>query len=108
MVLSEVVERLMMMSGSDASTCPAECGQAATSRLTEVVATTVPAGHRRLGRTEPGTLKPRSGDLWLAPLERRAVHPDAMEDHGDFSSDGNFRFLHSNPLCEFHAPGLEG
>lgn len=55
MVLSEVVERLMMMSGSDASTCSAECGQAAASRLTEVVATTVPAGHRRLGRAEPGT-----------------------------------------------------
>ena len=31
------------------ATCPAECGQAAASRLTEVVATTVPAGHRRLG-----------------------------------------------------------
>jgi hypothetical protein len=45
MVLSEVVERLMMMSGSDASSCAAECGQAAASRLTEVVATTVPAGH---------------------------------------------------------------
>ena len=55
MVLSEVVERLMMMSGSDASTCSAECGQAAASRLTEVVATAVPAGHRRLGRAEPGT-----------------------------------------------------
>jgi hypothetical protein len=55
MVLSEVVERLMMMSGSDASTCPAACGRAAASRLTEVVATTVPAGHRRLVRTEPGT-----------------------------------------------------
>src|SRR4029079_14411699 len=38
----------MMMSGSDASTCPAECGQAAASRLTEVVTTTVPAGHRQL------------------------------------------------------------
>ena len=57
MVLSEVVERLMMMSGSDASTCPAECGQAASSRLTEVVATTVPAGHRWLGRTEPRTVE---------------------------------------------------
>ena len=49
MVLSEVVERLMMMSGSDASSYAAECGQAAASRFTEVVATTVPAGHRRLG-----------------------------------------------------------
>ena len=49
MVLSEVAERLMMLSGLDASTCPAECGQAAASLFTEVVATTVPAGHRRLG-----------------------------------------------------------
>ena len=35
----------MMMSGLDASTCPAECGGAAASRLTEVVTTTVPAGN---------------------------------------------------------------
>ncbi len=31
-------------SGSDASTCPAECGQAAAGRLTEVVATNRPSG----------------------------------------------------------------
>ena len=49
MVLSEVVKRLMMMSGSDASSYAAECGQATASRFIEVVATTVPAGHRRLG-----------------------------------------------------------
>jgi hypothetical protein len=42
MVLSEV-ERLMMMSGPGASTCPTECGRAATSRLNEVATTTVPA-----------------------------------------------------------------
>ena len=47
MILSEVAQRLMMMSGSGASTCPAECGRAATSRLTEVTTTAVPAGHRR-------------------------------------------------------------
>jgi hypothetical protein len=52
MVLSEVAVRLMMMSGSDASTCPAECGRTATSRLNEVVATTVPAGHRRPGEPD--------------------------------------------------------
>ena len=46
MVLSEVAQRLMMMSGSGASTCATECGRAATSRLTEVATTTVPAGHR--------------------------------------------------------------
>jgi hypothetical protein len=49
MVLSEVVKRLMMMSGSDASSYAAECGQATSSRFIEVVATTVPAGHRQLG-----------------------------------------------------------
>ena len=52
MVLSEVAKRLMMMSGSDASTCGSECGRAAASRFNEVVTTTVPAGHRRPG--EPG------------------------------------------------------
>ena len=49
MVLSEVARRLMMMSGSGASTCATECGRSATSRLTEVTTTTVPAGHRRPG-----------------------------------------------------------
>ena len=49
MVLSEVARRLMMMSGSGASTCAAEYGRAATSRLTEVATTTVPAGHRQPG-----------------------------------------------------------
>jgi hypothetical protein len=46
MVLSEVAGRLMMMSGSGASTCTTGYGRAATSRLTEVTTTTVPAGHR--------------------------------------------------------------
>jgi hypothetical protein len=39
MVLSEVAQRLMMMSGSGASTSAAECGQAAASRMNEVAAT---------------------------------------------------------------------
>lgn len=39
----------MMLSGSGASTFAAECGRTATSRLTEVATTTVPAGHRRSG-----------------------------------------------------------
>ncbi len=46
MVLSEVAQRLMMMSGADASTSAAGYGRAATSRMNEVVTTTVPAGHR--------------------------------------------------------------
>ena len=49
MVLSEVAQRLMMMSGSGASTSAAEYGQAATSRMNEVATTTVPAGHRQSG-----------------------------------------------------------
>jgi hypothetical protein len=43
MVLSEVAERLMMMSGPGASTYAAECGRTAASRLSEVATTTVPA-----------------------------------------------------------------
>ena len=39
----------MMMSGSGASPFAAECGRTATSRLTEVTTTTVPAGHRQSG-----------------------------------------------------------
>ncbi|APG09749.1 hypothetical protein BKD09_15525 [Bradyrhizobium japonicum] len=46
MVLSEVAQRLMMMSGADASTSAAGYGRAATSRMNEVATTTVPAGHR--------------------------------------------------------------
>ena len=38
-VLSEVAQRLMMMSGSDASTSAAEDSQAATSRMNEVATT---------------------------------------------------------------------
>jgi hypothetical protein len=39
MVLSEVAQRLMMMSGSDASTSAAGYSQAATSRMNEVATT---------------------------------------------------------------------
>jgi hypothetical protein len=39
MVLSEVAQRLMMMSGSGASTSAAEYSQAATSRMNEVATT---------------------------------------------------------------------
>jgi hypothetical protein len=108
MVLSEVVERLMMMSGSDASTFPAECGQAAASRLTEVVA---PPSQRDIagsGGPSRELSNCRSDRLWLAPLERGAIYPDTMEDHCDLSGDGNLRLLHPDPLCEFHSPGLEG
>src|ERR1700722_20113918 len=66
MVLSEVAERLMMMSGADASTSAAECGRAATSRTNEVVTTTVPAGHRR--PDEPGSeLADKDQTAWAFP-----------------------------------------
>jgi hypothetical protein len=66
MVLSEVAERLMMMSGPGASTCPAECGGTAASRLNEVATTTVPAGHRPPG--EPGrSLKVYDHAAFAAP-----------------------------------------
>ncbi len=39
MVLSEVAQRLMMMSGPGASTSAAEYGQAVTSRMNEVATT---------------------------------------------------------------------
>jgi hypothetical protein len=65
MVLPEVVKRLMMMSGAGSSTFTAECGLAATSRLTEVTATTVPAGTSPARRTEPENVSMRqAGMAW--------------------------------------------
>jgi hypothetical protein len=70
MVLSEVAERLMMMSGAGASTCTAECGRAATSRLTEVTATTVPAGHRQPGGPgQKASVGVQAGVAWLQSNE---------------------------------------
>ncbi len=109
MVLSEVAQRLMMSSGSDASTRPAECGRAATSRLIKVTTTTVRAGHRwpveNRARISQDMI--RSGSLCVAPIERRFVNPDdAMEDHGDLPGDGDLRLVHANPLGK-PVPGSE-
>ena len=79
MVLSEVAERLMMMSGSGASTCAAACGPAATSRLTEVTTTTVPAGHRQpggpdqelAGLDQAGVACPQSNDVPSTQMQCR-------------------------------------
>ena len=98
----------MMMSGSGASTCTAGYGRAATSRLTEVTTTAVPAGHRQPGGPGQETCRARSGGLCLAPVERRAVDPDAVKDDGDLAGNGDLRLLHTYPLRELHAPGLEG
>jgi hypothetical protein len=76
MVLSEVAKRLMMMSGSDASTSAAKCDRVATSRINEVVTTTVPAGHH--WPSEPGQeLADRSGGAGLPPFTGSTVNPNA-------------------------------
>jgi hypothetical protein len=62
MVLSEVAKRLMMMSGSDASTCGSECGRAAASRFNEVVTTTA---DRQRARRIADALSIETGDLLL-------------------------------------------
>ena len=69
--------------------------------------TTMPED-RRLGGPSQELSSCPSGRLRLAPLERGAVYPDTMEDHGNLSGDGNLRLLHPDPFCEFHSPGLEG
>src|SRR5450756_1801132 len=58
-------------------------------------------------RTGPGTYEMRSGRLRLAPVERRAVDPDAVENHGDLPCNGDLRFLHADSLRELHSPGLK-
>ena len=55
----------MMMSGSGASSFAAGCGRAATSRLTEVTTTTVPAGHRQPGG--PGQELAKQGQAGALP-----------------------------------------
>jgi hypothetical protein len=52
MVLSEVVKRLMMMSGPDASTCAAECRLLCLQPIERGRHNHRPSGHRRPG--EPG------------------------------------------------------
>lgn len=65
MVLSEVAVRLMMMSGSGASTYRAEYGRAVTSRFTEVTTTTVPAGHRQPGGPDQEPIRcDQAGFAW--------------------------------------------
>lgn len=77
MVLSEVARRLMMMSGADASTCGAECGQAAASRFNEVVTTTVPSGTSPARRTGPGAVE--EGQAAFAWLHSKEVPSTQMQ-----------------------------
>jgi hypothetical protein len=106
MVLSEVAERLMMMSGAGASTCATECGRTAASRNNEVTQTTVPAGHRRRGGPSREQKK-ASGFRWLAPFEGGAVDPDAMKDYGNLSGDSDLSLFRADPLGELHAPSFQ-
>ena len=66
-----------------------------------------PSGTSPARRTGPGTYEMRSGRLRLAPVERRAVDPDAVENHGDLPCNGDLRFLHADSLRELHSPGLK-
>jgi len=60
-----------MMSGSGASTCSAECERAATSRLTEVTTTTVPAGHCQPGGPGQELAEyDQAGFAWPQPNDR--------------------------------------
>ena len=83
MVLSEVAQRLMMMSGSGASTSAAEYSQAATSRMNEV-ATTRPSGTspvRQTGRPDQELYKsdqasfawPQSNDVPSTQMQCRTT-----------------------------------
>src|SRR3954454_8111735 len=65
-----------------------------------------PSGTSPVRRTGPGTCEQISDWLRLAPVERRAIDPDAVENHGDLSGDGDLCLLHADPLGELHAPGL--
>ena len=72
MVLSEVAKRLMMMSGSGASTCTAGYRRAATSRLTEVTTTTVPAGDIASPADRARNLQDAFRPALRGPVERGA------------------------------------
>jgi hypothetical protein len=107
MVLSEVAKRLMMMSGSGASTCTAECGTNRHQPIDRGHHDHRPSGTSPARRTGPGTCETRLGRLRLAPVERRSIDPDAVENHGDLPCNGDLGFLHANSLRELHSPGLK-
>lgn len=81
MVLSEVAQRLMMMSGSDASTSAAEYSQAANQPNERGRHNTVPAGHRQSGRPDQKLYKsdqasfawPQSNDVPSTQMQCRTT-----------------------------------
>ena len=106
-VLSEVAQRLMMMSGPGASTFAAEYGRAATSRMNEVAST---PSQRDIASPADRTRNLRANSNWLRlpPVEGCAIDPDAVKDDCDLSGDRNLCLAHADPLGELHAPDLEG
>src|SRR6476659_6655121 len=66
-----------------------------------------PSGTSPARRTGPGTYEMLSGRLRLAPVERRTVDPDAVENHGDLPRNSDLRFLNADSLRELHSPGLK-
>ncbi len=67
-----------------------------------------PSGTSPARRTGPGTCKRSSGRFRLPAFERCAVDPDAVQNHGDLPRNGDLCLPHADPLCELHAPSLEG
>ncbi|MHC2681209.1 hypothetical protein ACVJDU_002773 [Bradyrhizobium diazoefficiens] len=104
-VLSEVAQRLMMMSGSDASTFAAEYGRAATSRMNEVAST---PSQRDIASPADRTRNLRANIRLAAAAPSRRMCHDAVKDDCDLSGDSDLCLPHTDPLGELHAPGLEG
>src|SRR3954463_2003404 len=64
-----------------------------------------PSGTSPARRTGPGAYEIRSGRR-VAPVERRAIDPNAVEDHCDLAGNGDLCLFHTDPLRELHSPGL--
>jgi len=97
----------MSVFGAGASTYAAECEEFATSRLTEVTVTTVPAG------TAPALRSPHAGSqivlssAFHSPLEAGAVGPNTVKDDGDLAGNGDLGLLGTDPLHQPDAPSLQ-
>ncbi len=107
MVLSEVAQRLMMMSGSDALNVCSGVQSSRNQPNERGRHNTVPAGHRQSGRPDQELYKIGSGFLHLAPVKGCAVDPNTVKNDGDFARDGDLCLSHADPLGELHAPSLE-
>src|SRR6478672_6860495 len=98
----------MIVFGVGASTCAAGCEDFATSRLTEVTDTAVPAGTRTgaAWRCGPDWFVGLSG-LFRSPFEAGAVGPDAMQDDGDLASHCNLGLFGADTLYQPKAPRFQ-